>query len=72
MIMRAKSYMDMLSNGIDPISGNDVPEDTILAQERLRKCFSFVSEILEEAVSQYGLISLPENEKNADNEFEAA
>ena len=65
MIMRAKSYMDMLSNGIDPISGNDVPEDTVLGQERLRRCFAFVSEILEEAVTNYGLIHLPENEKNA-------
>ena len=64
MLLRAKSYLEMLAGGIDPISGMDVPEDSVLGQERLRNCFSFVAGVLEEAVAQHGLISLPENEKN--------
>ncbi len=64
MLLRAKSYLELLAKGIDPISGREVPEDTVLGQERLRKCFSFVAGVLEEAVEQHGLISLPENEKN--------
>ena len=69
VIMRAKSYLEMLSNGIDPISGNEVPEDSVLTQERLRKCFSFVTELLTEAINNHGLISLPENEQNSNYEI---
>ncbi len=64
MLLRAKSYLELLAGGIDPISGGEVPEDAVLGQERLRNCFSFVAGILAEAVAQHGLISLPENEKN--------
>ncbi len=64
LLLRAKSYLELLAGGIDPISGKDVPEDSVLGQERLRNCFSFVAGVLEEAVAQHGLISLPENEKN--------
>ncbi len=59
MIQRAKSYMDMLSNGIDPISGESVHNDSTLQQERLKKCFGYVSEILEELIRTNGIVSLP-------------
>lgn len=58
VIQRAKSYMDMLSNGIDPISGELVKNDSTLQQERLRKCFSFVSEILDEVIKTNGIVTL--------------
>lgn len=37
VIQRAKSYMDMLAKGIDPISGELVENDSALQQERLQK-----------------------------------
>lgn len=37
VIQRAKSYMDMLSNGIEPISGELVKNDSALIQERSHK-----------------------------------
>lgn len=54
--------MDKLSLGIDPISGTPVPEDSTLQQERLQKCFRFVSNILEELIQNNGSISLSENQ----------
>lgn len=62
VIQRAKSYMDMLSNGIDPISGELVKNDSTLQQERLQKCFSFVSEILDEIIKTNGIVTLPATE----------
>ena len=50
--------MQKLSNGIDPISGKPVPEDSTLQQERLRKCFGFVAEILEELIQNNGTVLL--------------
>ena len=41
VIQRAKSYMDMLSQGIDHISGELIENDSTLQQERLKKCFSY-------------------------------
>ena len=58
IIQHAQEYMDKLSNGIDPISGNPVPEDSTLQQERLRKCFGFVAEILEELIQNNGTVLL--------------
>ncbi|WP_409969661.1 hypothetical protein RFF05_07055 [Bengtsoniella intestinalis] len=47
---RAKMYIDQLAKGIDPISGNAVPDDSVVSQERLVKCFQFVSGKLDEAI----------------------
>ncbi|MBE6988532.1 MAG: hypothetical protein E7432_07165 [Ruminococcaceae bacterium] len=58
VIQHARSYMDKLSKGIDPISGMD--STSLLQQEQLRKCFAFVSDILEEIVDNNGLVNLPD------------
>ena len=62
IIQHAQGYMDKLSLGIDPISGTPVPEDSTLQQERLQKCFRFVSDSLEELLQNNGSISLSENQ----------
>ncbi len=59
VIQRAKSYMDMLAKSIDPISGKMVENDSVLQQERLHKCFSFVSEILDEIIKTNGIVTMP-------------
>ena len=64
VIQRAKSYMDMLAKGIDPISGELVKNDSALQQERLQKCFSFVSEILDEVIKTNGIVSMPATESS--------
>lgn len=38
IMQRAKMYLDRLAQGIDPISGQEMPEDTILNQARLARC----------------------------------
>ena len=57
IIQHARSYMDLLSKGIDPISGESVPEDSTLQQDRLKKCFGFVTEILDEIIINDGIVS---------------
>lgn len=59
VIQRAKSYMDMLSQGIDPISGELIENDSTLQQERLKKCFSYVSGILDEIIKTNGIVAMP-------------
>ena len=54
-IERAKLYMDMLANGIDPISELEAPEQDIINQVRLSRCFFFVSDVLRQVIENGGL-----------------
>ena len=41
-IERAKMYMDKLANGINPIDDSVVPDEDIVNNVRLSRCFFFV------------------------------
>jgi len=53
-LKRAKIYMNQLADGFDPISGEQLPEDTILNNVRLSRCFFFVSDILRQVIENDG------------------
>lgn len=55
-MQRAKMYMDKLAQGIDPISGTELPEDSTLNNVRLARCFFYVSGILGKVIDNGGLI----------------
>ncbi len=59
IIRRAKECMDCLAEGIDPISGGDVPEDSVLYQERLSNCFRYVSEVLQAVITRTQILPAP-------------
>lgn len=54
IIARAMDYMEQLSRGVDPISHEQVPQDSPVFQPRLQKCFSFVAELLGELIRNNG------------------
>lgn len=56
LTMRAKSYIDMLANGIDPIGGNELPADSALNQLPVTRCFFFVSDLLRQVIDNGGQI----------------
>jgi len=63
-IKRAKMYIEKLANGIDPITDNELPDDTILNNVRLSRCFFYVVEILQQVVENGGEVGKkPESEK---------
>ena len=37
IMQRAKRYMDNLANGIDPLTGQELPEDSVLNNVRLSR-----------------------------------
>lgn len=55
IMQHAKSYMDKLAKGIDPISNHEIPEDSTLNQARLSKCFQYVSDILQQVIDNGGI-----------------
>jgi len=63
-VKRAKMYIEQLANGTDPISGSELPDDTVLNNERLSKCFVYVADILRQVVENGGEVGKkPESEK---------
>ena len=65
IMQRAKMYMDKLAQGIDPISGEEVAEDSVLNQVRLARCFFYVSGVLQQVIDNGGQVgSKPKVKKN--------
>lgn len=56
IMQRAKMYMDKLAQGIDPVTGQAVPEDSALNNIRLARCFSYVSGVLEKVIANGGAV----------------
>ena len=56
-IKRAKMYMDKLANGINPIDDTTAPEEDIINNVRLSRCFFFVSDILRQVIDHGGVVS---------------
>jgi len=54
-IKRAKMYIEKLANGIDPITDNELPDDTVLNNERLSRCFSYIADILRQVAENGGI-----------------
>lgn len=55
-MQRAKMYLDKLAQGIDPITNRDVPEDSVLNQVRLARCFFYVSDVLGQVIANGGVV----------------
>ena len=45
-IAYAKSFIDKLANGINPLEDTPIPEDDIVNNVRLSRCFFYVSDLL--------------------------
>lgn len=54
IMQRAKMYMDKLARGVDPITNQQVPGDSVLNQVRLARCFSYVSDVLGKVIDNGG------------------
>ena len=52
----AKQYLDQLADGIDPLTGRGLPDDTVLNQVRLSRCFFYVSDVLRRVIENGGEI----------------
>jgi len=55
-MQRAKMYLDKLAQGIDPITNQEVPEDSVLNNVRLARCFFYVSDVLGKVIANGGAV----------------
>lgn len=54
-IAYAKSFIDKLANGINPIDNTPIPEGDIANNVRLSRCFFYVSDILRQVCENGGI-----------------
>lgn len=54
-LMRAKSYIDSLAHGINPIDGSEIPENDTVNHIRITRCLFYVSDILEKIIDNGGI-----------------
>ena len=50
LVERAKMYLQMLSNGVHPVTGASVPGDSAFLDPKVKRCFSFITEVLDEYI----------------------
>lgn len=55
-IAYAKSFVDKLANGINPIDNTPVKDDDVINNVRLSRCLFYVSDILRQVVENGGVI----------------
>ena len=55
-IMRhAKDYLDKLAQGIDPLTGQEVPENDVIKNVRISRCLFYVSDVLRQVIENGGI-----------------
>ncbi len=56
VMRRAKMYIDHMANGVNPIDGAPVPDESILNNVRISRCLFYVSDILRQVIENNGVI----------------
>lgn len=51
----AKSFIDKLANGINPLDDTEVKEDDVVNNVRLSRCFFYVSDVLRQVIENGGI-----------------
>lgn len=63
-IERAKAYMEKLANGINPIDNTMAPDEDIINNVRLSRCFFFVSDVLRQVIENGGTKPVANSKKS--------
>ena len=64
LVERAKMYLQLLSNGVHPVTGQSIPQDSAFADPKVKRCFSFISEVLDEYVELKAKADQLEKDRN--------
>ena len=59
IMLHAKTYLDKLANGINPLTDETLPETDIVNQVRISRCLFFVSDVLRQVIEKGGLRKAP-------------
>lgn len=67
---RAKTYIEKLANGIDPITGSAAADGDVINNVRVSRCFFYVVDILRQVIENGGMVGKPQKgEKEKKQKF---
>ena len=73
ILAHAKTYIEKLANGIDPLSDEAVPENDTINQVRISRCLFYVAGVLEQVIENGGVNEKPKkHEKKQAYSIDAA
>ena len=55
IMQHAKNYLDKLAQGIDPLTGQEVPENDVINNVRISRCLFYVSDVLRQVIENGGI-----------------
>ena len=64
LVERAKMYLKLLGDGVHPVTGAEIPGDSAFFDEKVRRCFSFISQVLDEYIELSAKVEKMESEKD--------
>lgn len=56
IVLRAKSYIDKLANGINPLTGEPVSQEDVVNDVRISRCLFYVSDLLRQVAANGGTV----------------
>ena len=54
-LQRAKMYMEKLANGVNPIDDSVIPDEDVVNNVRLSRCFFYVANVLQQVIDNGGV-----------------
>ena len=55
-MQHAKNYIDALANGIDPLTGEIIKDDSVINNVRISRCLFYVSDVLRQVIDNGGVV----------------
>ncbi len=55
-MQHAKNYIDALANGIDPLTGEIIKDDSVINNVRISRCLFYVSDVLRQVIDNGGTV----------------
>lgn len=63
-MQRAKMYIDSLANGVDPLTGEMIADDSVLNNVRISRCLFYVSDVLGRVIDNGGTVKAAKTSDN--------
>lgn len=60
---RARMYMEKLAKGINPIDGSVIPDEDVVNNVRLSRCFFYVADVLRQVIDNGGIAAQKKEKK---------
>lgn len=57
---RAKTYIEKLANGLDPITGSPAADSDVINNVRVSRCLFYVADVLRQVIDNGGTVSKPQ------------